>query len=592
PELEKDISIEQERLNRYISDLRNQQERFREEEDRKLKERFERLKNEQTAEVKQEDKRVSVQVQRKPEEVQQQKKQEVVIQKKKEEVKQSEKRQQKQQQGKEQVQEDEDSTGDEEDYQTEQKLRELQREQQAKIKQQQEEQKKKEQELKEKEQKAKQDEELKKLKEQEQKAKQQEEEQKKKEQQKQIAEKQQQQQQQQQQEQEQQEDEDSTGDEEEEDNTKLPKGVIHISNISVRDLPKMDLIGKSDPYVMFCLGRDVEQTSTAKDTLNYDYTGEQLQLVFDPIKRKGRQIIEIEVWDYDRAGNDDQIGAVNVDILPSLNQQQEIDLFLQPPKDKKKDLSQSQSDDHKQDSDQKLGKVKFSIIFIPDKEEQTEVIKETKVIIRKEVTYSSQTIEVRQEQIQEEEDSTGDEEDNQQQKVEQQQQIEEKGKGNKYEKYFEIKKKEFTDKYVEGVVTFSNIQVRNIKKMDLVGQPDPYVIFKLGDDQKKTPVAKNKKDHDYLNESYDLNYDPASISGKVVIQVWDYDTFGKDDLIGVASVDVLPSFKRPLWVELDLQPLEKKVDQLTEDDILQLLNQEADQGLGKVLFEMEYKPHH
>ncbi|KAA6381867.1 MAG: hypothetical protein EZS28_022604, partial [Streblomastix strix] len=33
-------------------------------------------------------------------------------------------------------------------------------------------------------------------------------------------------------------------------------------------------------------------------------------------------------------------------------------------------------------------------------------------------------------------------------------------------------------------------------------------------------------------------------------------------------------------------------DQLTEDDILQLLNQEADQGLGKVLFEMEYKPHH
>ncbi|KAA6361071.1 MAG: hypothetical protein EZS28_043403 [Streblomastix strix] len=98
--------------------------------------------------------------------------------------------------------------------------------------------------------------------------------------------------------------------------------------------------------------------------------------------------------------------------------------------------------------------------------------------------------------------------------------------------------KEFTDKYVKGVVTFSNIQVRNIKKMDFIGQPDPYVKFKLGGAQKKTSVAKDQKDHDYLNESYDLNYDPASISGKVLIQVWDFDTFGKDDLIGVAVVDV------------------------------------------------------
>ncbi|KAA6367061.1 MAG: hypothetical protein EZS28_037411 [Streblomastix strix] len=96
--------------------------------------------------------------------------------------------------------------------------------------------------------------------------------------------------------------------------------------------------------------------------------------------------------------------------------------------------------------------------------------------------------------------------------------------------------------YVNDVVKFKNISVRNLKKMDSFGQSDPFVTFKA-----------------------------ASISGKVVIQV-------------------LPSFKRPLWVELDLQPLGKKVDQLTEDDILQLLNQEADQGLGKVLFEMEYKP--
>ncbi|KAA6371215.1 MAG: hypothetical protein EZS28_033258, partial [Streblomastix strix] len=62
--------------------------------------------------------------------------------------------------------------------------------------------------------------------------------------------------------------------------------------------------------------------------------------------------------------------------------------------------------------------------------------------------------------------------------------------------------------YVNGVVKFKNISVRNLKKMDSFGKSDPFVTFKAGDEEQKTTTAKNTLDYDYTNEEYDLIYNP------------------------------------------------------------------------------------
>ncbi|KAA6330421.1 MAG: hypothetical protein EZS28_053503 [Streblomastix strix] len=95
-------------------------------------------------------------------------------------------------------------------------------------------------------------------------------------------------------------------------------------------------------------------------------------------------------------------------------------------------------------------------------------------------------------------------------------------------------------KYVKGYVTFSHIAVRNLKKMDVIGKTDPYVVFKLGDESKQTTIAKEQLDYDYMNETYEIIYDPlkSKLNREVEVSVWDYDSIGSNDLVGSVNVDV------------------------------------------------------
>ncbi|KAA6372260.1 MAG: hypothetical protein EZS28_032213 [Streblomastix strix] len=110
-------------------------------------------------------------------------------------------------------------------------------------------------------------------------------------------------------------------------------------------------------------------------------------------------------------------------------------------------------------------------------------------------------------------------------------------------------------KYVKGVVTLSKISVCKLPKMDVFNKTDPYGVFSLGDSTKQTTVAEETLDYDYLNETYEIIYDPLKMNGnremnvsvydydsfrkkEVDIEVWDYDTAGFDDQIGIASFDV------------------------------------------------------
>ncbi|KAA6404067.1 MAG: hypothetical protein EZS28_000398 [Streblomastix strix] len=230
----------------------------------------------------------------------------------------------------------------------------------------------------------------------------------------------------------------------EEEDLGYVNGIIKIKNISVRNLKKMDLLGKSDPYVVFKAGDEEKHTTTVRNKLDYDYVNEEYDLIYNPLKMQGKKEVEVEVYDYDVMTNNDMIGAVNVDILPSKNKETRIELFLQPKNDV----------ELKSNTNQKLGKVLFTMIYIPEddflkKFRQKELIRkktEQEIIINKEF-------------------------EEQKQKEEIEKAIEEKRRIAEEER---IRKEALDAQYIKGVVKFKNISVRNLKKMDLFGKSDQF----------------------------------------------------------------------------------------------------------------------
>jgi hypothetical protein len=59
--------------------------------------------------------------------------------------------------------------------------------------------------------------------------------------------------------------------------------------------------------------------------------------------------------------------------------------------------------------------------------------------------------------------------------------------------------------------------------MDIFSKTDPFVVFRAGEESQQTTVAKSALDYDYLNEEYELIYDPTKMSGKHEIAVEVYD---------------------------------------------------------------------
>ncbi|KAA6396709.1 MAG: hypothetical protein EZS28_007762 [Streblomastix strix] len=107
----------------------------------------------------------------------------------------------------------------------------------------------------------------------------------------------------------------------------------------------MDLLEKSDLCIVFKAGDEEKHTTTAKNTLDYDYTNEEYDLIYNPLMIQNKKDVEVEVYDYDVVTNIDTIGAVKK--LPSLNKGTEIDLFLQLKQDDKEEEMKPTKSDQK-----------------------------------------------------------------------------------------------------------------------------------------------------------------------------------------------------------------------------------------------------
>ncbi|KAA6371203.1 MAG: hypothetical protein EZS28_033270, partial [Streblomastix strix] len=165
-------------------------------------------------------------------------------------------------------------------------------------------------------------------------------------------------------------------DDQEDDEDQIPyeKGFVKINNISVRNVSKLAIGGKADPYVIFKVGEKQRQTSIAPKTYNYNYKFEKFAFPFNPFKNNSPREVKVEVWDYNNYGRNDLIGTASAEILPSFNNKQHIDMFIQPTKQRKDDLSKSltknSTNSSLHDQDYKLGKIVFTMVYITEEEQR------------------------------------------------------------------------------------------------------------------------------------------------------------------------------------------------------------------------------
>ncbi|GAB5369587.1 hypothetical protein AAMO2058_001417900 [Amorphochlora amoebiformis] len=117
---------------------------------------------------------------------------------------------------------------------------------------------------------------------------------------------------------------------------RIPIGLLRVRVVSAKNLPKMDLIGSSDPYVKLTLGTRIQEEAKTKhisNTLNPFWSE---QFVFEVTNSSS--ILRLEVFDHDMVGDDDPIGHVEI-ALRYLEHQKTIsgEFFLKPPEEDEQD---------------------------------------------------------------------------------------------------------------------------------------------------------------------------------------------------------------------------------------------------------------
>lgn len=89
---------------------------------------------------------------------------------------------------------------------------------------------------------------------------------------------------------------------------KKPVGILHVKVVRAIKLLKMDLLGSSDPYVKLSLSGErlpAKKTSIKKKNLNPEWNENFKLIVKDPQS----QVLNINVYDWDKVGAHDRLGS-------------------------------------------------------------------------------------------------------------------------------------------------------------------------------------------------------------------------------------------------------------------------------------------
>ncbi|KAJ4849795.1 Synaptotagmin-3 [Turnera subulata] len=139
---------------------------------------------------------------------------------------------------------------------------------------------------------------------------------------------------------------------------KKPVGILHVKVIRAIKLMKADILGLSDPYVKLSLTGEklpAKKTTVKKKTLNPEWNENFKLIVKDP----GSQVLQIQVFDWDKVGGHDRLGM------------QMIPLKVLTPRERKEftlDLLKHTNISDLQDK-KRRGQVVMELSYVPFKED-------------------------------------------------------------------------------------------------------------------------------------------------------------------------------------------------------------------------------
>eukprot|EP00286_Rhodomonas_abbreviata_P007349 CAMPEP_0181316578 /NCGR_PEP_ID=MMETSP1101-20121128/15971_1 /TAXON_ID=46948 /ORGANISM="Rhodomonas abbreviata, Strain Caron Lab Isolate" /LENGTH=687 /DNA_ID=CAMNT_0023423837 /DNA_START=33 /DNA_END=2096 /DNA_ORIENTATION=- len=87
---------------------------------------------------------------------------------------------------------------------------------------------------------------------------------------------------------------------------------IEVTIKAVNNLPKMDMMGKCDPYVTMTIEEVKFKTKTISAV--YDHTFSPEEMSFANWNKSADSTLEVVVFDHDKVGRDEEVGHVNVDL--------------------------------------------------------------------------------------------------------------------------------------------------------------------------------------------------------------------------------------------------------------------------------------
>nr|KJB73544.1 hypothetical protein B456_011G238500 [Gossypium raimondii] len=135
---------------------------------------------------------------------------------------------------------------------------------------------------------------------------------------------------------------------------KKPVGILHVKVVRAQKLLKKDILGTSDPYVKLNLSGErlpSKKTTIKKRNLNPEWNEKFKLIVKDP----GSQVLQLQVFDWDKVGNHDRLGMQFVPLK-----------FLTPyeTKEFKLDLLKHTDSYDPQDKKQR-GKIVVELMYAP-----------------------------------------------------------------------------------------------------------------------------------------------------------------------------------------------------------------------------------
>ena len=275
----------------------------------------------------------------------------------------------------------------------------------------------------------------------------------------------------------------------------LIPGNLHLNLIKAEDLPKTDLIGKSDPYAVISIDDEQHKTAVVKNSQNPEWNF-QLDV---PVDEDGPQNINIDVYDKDRIGKDKLLGSAQLNVADLQNGNDLNNEWL--PLD-----------------GAKSGKIQVSTEFDPDGIDPA----------------SNSGIPSNMQGKKNSSSAPG------------------SGAGGRNGKKSTSSNPGEEDGVPAGNVHLALHEAQGLGKGDLIGKSDPYAVISYDDEQLQTPAVKDNQNPQWNYEA-DL---PVKENGPRIIDIdiFDKDRFGKDKLLGSTSLDIADMMDNPLdemWLLLE-----------------------------------------